>query len=51
MNFFGKGLLSVTPNDVFFAVVVGLFVGGAISFLTEHYTGLGKGPVNDIVQK
>ncbi|MBK7796804.1 MAG: sodium-translocating pyrophosphatase [Saprospiraceae bacterium] len=51
MNFFGKGLLSVTPNDVFFAVVIGLFVGGAISFLTEHYTGLGKGPVNDIVQK
>ncbi|HRI02022.1 MAG TPA: sodium-translocating pyrophosphatase [Saprospiraceae bacterium] len=51
MNFFGKGMQTVTPLNVFFAVVIGLFVGGAISYLTEMYTGLGKTAVNDIVQK
>ncbi len=51
MNFFGKGLVSVSRMDVFIAVLVGLFVGGAISWMTEFFTGLGKGPVNDIVQK
>ena len=51
MNFFGKGAVSVSQNEVFIAVLVGLFVGGAISWMTELFTGLGKGPVNDIVQK
>ena len=51
MNFFGKGILDVTSMDVFYAVLIGLAVGAAISYLTEYYTGLGKGPVNDIVQK
>lgn len=51
MNFFGKGLLAVSSMDVFYAVIIGLVVGGAISYLTEYYTGLGKGPVSDIVQK
>ncbi len=50
MNFFGEGLLDVTSMDVFYAVLIGLFVGGAISYLTEYYTGLGKKPVMDIVQ-
>ncbi len=51
MDFFGKGLVTVTPNDVFYAVLIGLFVGAAISWLTELFTGLGKGPVLDIVRK
>ncbi len=51
MHFFGQGLLEVSPHDVYWSVLIGLFVGGAISYLTEYYTGLGKGPVNDIVQK
>ncbi|MEM8938968.1 MAG: sodium-translocating pyrophosphatase [Bacteroidota bacterium] len=50
MNFFDVGSLTVTSNAVFGAVLVGLFVGGAISFMTEYYTGLGKKPVVDIVQ-
>ena len=50
MNFFGEGNLTVTSNAVFGAVLVGLFVGGAISYMTEYYTGLGKKPVVDIVQ-
>lgn len=51
MNFFGRGLVDVSQMDIFIAVVVGLLVGGAISWLTELFTGLGKGPVNDIVRK
>lgn len=51
MNFFGIGIQSVTSLQVFYVVLVGLFVGTAISYLTEYYTGLGRGPVNDIVQK
>lgn len=51
MQFFGQGLLQVTPNDVFFAVLIGLLVGGSIAYMTEYYTGLGKKPVMDIVAK
>lgn len=51
MNFFGQGLVDVTSMDVFYAVLVGLAVGGLISYFTEYYTGLGKKPVLDIVQK
>ncbi|TRX49476.1 sodium-translocating pyrophosphatase [Fulvivirga sp. M361] len=50
MNFFGEGLTSVTSLDVFFAVLVGLAVGGLISYFTEYYTGLGKRPVLEIVK-
>ncbi|MEO9869599.1 sodium-translocating pyrophosphatase [Ekhidna sp.] len=50
MVFFGEGSLTVTSVNVFGAVLVGLFVGGAISYFTEYYTGLGKKPVLDIVQ-
>ena len=42
---------TIASQSVFFAVLVGLFVGGAISALTEYYTGLGKKPVMDIVQR
>jgi K(+)-stimulated pyrophosphate-energized sodium pump len=31
--------------------LIGLFVGGAISSVTEYYTGLGTKPVMAIVQK
>jgi len=51
MNFFGSGIREVQSIQVFYVVLVGLFVGTAISYLTEYYTGMGRGPVNDIVQK
>ena len=51
MSFFGEGIKSVTNMSVFYAVLVGLVVGGLISYFTEYYTGLGKKPVLDIVQK
>lgn len=47
---FGEGVEEVTSIRVFGAVIVGLVVGGAISYLTEVYTGLGKKPVLSIVQ-
>ncbi|MFM7216476.1 MAG: sodium-translocating pyrophosphatase, partial [Bacteroidota bacterium] len=45
------GDMTTTSMNVFWAVVIGMFVGGAISFITEFYTGLGKRPVLSIVQK
>ncbi|MEX1001054.1 MAG: sodium-translocating pyrophosphatase [Crocinitomicaceae bacterium] len=52
MTFFGEeGLQTITSMRVFGAVIVGLLVGGLISFFTEYYTGLGKKPVLGIVQK
>ncbi len=40
----------VTSLNLFEAVIIGLVVGGAIAALTEYYTGMGKKPVNDIIQ-
>ncbi len=54
MRVFNAGEFSTattTSMNVFYAVVIGMFVGGAISFITEFYTGLGKKPVLGIVQK
>jgi K(+)-stimulated pyrophosphate-energized sodium pump len=51
MNFFGEGLIEISSMRVFYATLVGLFVGGAISSVTEYYTGLGTKPVLAIVQK
>lgn len=51
MDFFGEGVRDVASIRVFGAVLVGLTVGGVISYFTEYYTGLGKKPVLDIVQK
>jgi K(+)-stimulated pyrophosphate-energized sodium pump len=45
------GEMNTTSMNVFWAVVIGMFVGGAISYITEFYTGLGKRPVLSIVQK
>ena len=50
MEFFGEGLQQISSMRVFYATLVGLIVGGVISAVTEHYTGLGKSPVLAIVQ-
>jgi len=51
MSFFGEEDRTILSMDVFYAVLIGLFVGGAISYFTEYYTGLGKKPVIEIVQR
>ena len=51
MGFFGEGIRTFSSMNVFYSVIVGLVVGGAISYMTEYYTGLGKKPVLDIVQQ
>ncbi len=54
MNFFETGgniLKDITALRVFGATIVGLIVGGGISSVTEYYTGLGKKPILNIVQK
>jgi len=51
MSFFGEGSKDISSMRVFYASLVGLVVGGAISSVTEYYTGLGTKPVMAIVQK
>ncbi len=51
MVFFGEGLIEISSMRVFYATLVGLFVGGVISSITEYYTGLGKKPILAIVEK
>ena len=51
MQFFGEGTQDISSMRVFYATLVGLFVGGVISSITEYYTGLGKKPILEIVQK
>ncbi len=51
MEFYGEGLKEISSMRVFYATIVGLIVGGAISSVTEYYTGLGTKPVMAIVQK
>jgi K(+)-stimulated pyrophosphate-energized sodium pump len=51
MKFFGEGYKEISSLRVFGAVCVGMFVGGVISFITEFYTGMGKKPVDGVVQK
>jgi K(+)-stimulated pyrophosphate-energized sodium pump len=50
MNFFGEGMKDVPSRHVFYSCMIGLAVGALISFVTAHYTSLGKKPVLDIVQ-
>jgi K(+)-stimulated pyrophosphate-energized sodium pump len=42
---------SFTKMDVFWAIVVGTIVGAVMSYVTEYYTAMGKGPVKSIVQQ
>ena len=51
MEFFGEGLKEISSINVFYATLTGLIVGWFISAITEYYTGLGKKPVLEIVQK
>ncbi len=51
MDFFGEGIKNISSMRVFYATIVGLVVGGAISSVTEYYTGLGKKPIIKIVQQ
>ena len=51
MEFFGEGIKEISSMNVFFATLTGLIVGWFISAITEYYTGLGKKPVLEIVQK
>ncbi|MBT8262274.1 MAG: sodium-translocating pyrophosphatase [Bacteroidia bacterium] len=50
MNFFGEGAKDIPSRHVFYACMIGLAVGALISFVTAHYTSLGKKPVMDIVK-
>jgi K(+)-stimulated pyrophosphate-energized sodium pump len=43
--------ITTTSTNVFWAVCIGMAVGYLISFITEHFTGLGGKPVAGIVQK
>lgn len=47
----GFEMINISSMRVFYATLVGLFVGGAISSVTEYYTGLGKKPILKIVQQ
>ena len=54
MNFFesnGNVLKDISAMRVFYSTLVGLVVGAVISSVTEYYTGLGKKPILNIVQK
>ena len=51
MEFYGEGAKEISSMRVFYATIIGLIVGGAISSVTEYYTGLGTKPVMAIVQK
>ena len=51
ITFHKEGFMMVDRMNIFYAVLIGLGVGGLISYFTEMYTGLGKKKVNDIVEK
>ncbi|MAR67490.1 MAG: sodium-translocating pyrophosphatase [Crocinitomicaceae bacterium] len=50
MKFFGEGFQTITSMNVFYAVLIGLAVGGLIAMLTEYYTAMGKKPVLGIIK-
>lgn len=51
MQFYGEGAKMIPSINVFYAVMVGLVVGALISMLTEYYTAMNRGPVNNIIQQ
>lgn len=50
MKFFGEGMKEIPALNIFYAVLIGLTVGGVISMITEYYTAMGKKPVDSIIQ-
>jgi len=40
-----------TSMDVFYAILVGLVVGGLMSIITEYYTAMGRRPVLSIINR
>jgi K(+)-stimulated pyrophosphate-energized sodium pump len=43
--------LVIASTHIFYAIILGLVVGTLMSLVTEHYTSMGRRPVNSIVQK
>ncbi len=43
--------VTFTKNGVFMAIVVGTIVGAIMSFVTEYFTAMGKGPVQSIIRQ
>ncbi len=39
------------PLDVFYSIAIGLAVGAAMSYITEYFCSMGKGPVNSIIKQ
>lgn len=50
MKFFGEGFKAIPSRHVFYSCMIGLAVGALISYVTAHFTSLGKRPVMDIVK-
>lgn len=50
MKFFAQGYQLIDSSRVFYATIVGLAVGGIISYITEYYTGTGNKPVMSIIK-
>ncbi|WP_338790264.1 sodium-translocating pyrophosphatase [Bernardetia sp. MNP-M8] len=48
MNFRGFAFSSM---GVFWAIAIGLAVGAAMSYITEYFCSMGKGPVNSIIKQ
>ncbi|NQZ59940.1 MAG: V-type H(+)-translocating pyrophosphatase, partial [Lentisphaeraceae bacterium] len=46
-----EGSVAFSQNNVFGAAIVGLLVGGLISYVTEYYTSKGRRPVMSIVSQ
>lgn len=46
-----EGAHVFTKTGVFLSILVGLVVGALMSIITEHYTSMGKKPVNSIIQQ
>ncbi|MEO8733265.1 MAG: sodium-translocating pyrophosphatase, partial [Flavobacteriales bacterium] len=43
--------LVIASTHIYYAIILGLVVGTLKSLVTEHYTSMGRRPVNSIVQK
>ncbi len=43
--------LVIASTHIYYAIILGLVVGTLMSLVTEHYTSMGRRPVNSIVQK